>query len=77
MGHLEEAQTFYMDVAQWWECCVMKSLKLMVRREMAERNEEFQGMENFLYACMYDVLNDSMPCEEKRLHLNRYNAKLF
>jgi hypothetical protein len=48
----------------------------MVRRMMKERNEEYRGMENFLYACMYDVINADLPPAEKRLHLNRYKAKL-
>jgi exonuclease III len=31
---------YYVDVAQWWERCVTKRLKRLVRREMAERNAE-------------------------------------
>jgi hypothetical protein len=67
---------FYQDVTQWWERCIKKRIRILIRREMTERNTDFRPMENHIYACIYDVLRSGIPDDEKLPTLQRYKAKL-
>jgi hypothetical protein len=66
----------YTDVTQWWERCIKKRIKLLISKEMAERNADARAMENHLYACIYESINSDATHGEKLQKLNRYKAKL-
>jgi hypothetical protein len=76
MAQLENPKRYYTDVTQWWERCIKKRIKILVSKEMAERNADFRSMENHLYACMYETLNSDDTHEGKLQKLNRYEAKI-
>ena len=46
------------------------------RKGPSERRRDFVKMENFLYECIYDVLQNTYPHGQKIIMLNRLKAKI-
>ena len=75
-GQWTKYKQYYPDVTSWWERCVDKRLRQLIRRAESERYTNHRTMENHLYQCMYDVLRSDTPEAEKFLILKRYKAKI-
>jgi hypothetical protein len=56
---------YYPDMTVWWERCVNKCLCQLIRRAEAERSADHRKMENHLYECIYDILRNDKPDNEK------------
>jgi hypothetical protein len=69
-------RVFYPNVALWWERCVLRNLKMVVRKELAEQRADQRAMEHHLNECILDILNGEGSHAEKLAGLNRYKAKL-
>ena len=63
-------------MTSWWERCVKKRLRQLLRRAESESYADNRMMENPLYQCIYDVLRIDIPEAEKFLMLKRYKAKI-
>ena len=60
----------------WWErVAKMRIKKLFIREGTVKRREETQ-MENFYYACLYDILQCPIQHAERRAALNHLKAKI-
>jgi hypothetical protein len=67
---------FYPNAALWWKRCVLRNLKMMIRKEMAEQRADQRNMEHHLHECILDIMNGAGSHAEKHAGLNRYKAKL-
>jgi len=66
----------YPDRTMWWDHYVKKQLRLFVRQEEAVCRNDHRRMENHLYECIYDILRNNTPPDEKLPEIKRYKTKL-
>ena len=63
-------------MVMWWERVPNVYIKkLFIREGTVKRREETQ-MENFYYACLYDILQRPIQHAERRAALNHLKAKI-
>ena len=67
---------YYARATLWCVRYVKKKLRSFVRYEEAERRNDLRQMENYFYACIYDILRSYMPQEDNWPALKRYKAKM-
>ena len=66
----------YPTLVMWWErVAKMHIKKFFIHEGTVKRREETQ-MENFYYACLYDILQRPMQHAEKKAKLNHLQAKI-
>ena len=52
-----------------------KQLRSFVRYEEAQRRNDLRQMENYFYACIYDVLRSHMPQEDKMARTRKIRSE--
>jgi len=63
-------------MVMWWErVAKLRIKKFFIREGTVKRREETQ-MENFYYACLYDILQRPIRHAERRASLNHLKAKI-
>jgi hypothetical protein len=63
-------------MVMWWErVAKMRMKELFIQEGTVKRREETQ-MENFYYACLYDLLQRPIQHAERRAALNNLKAKI-
>jgi len=66
----------YPTMVMWWERVAKVHIKkLFIREGTAKRREETK-MENFYYACLYDILQRPSQRAERRAAINHLQAKI-
>jgi hypothetical protein len=60
----------------WWEKVAKKQLSTLFVREATERRRDERNMENFYYACIYDILQSPHERENRIEALNLLKAKI-
>jgi len=63
----------YPNVNMWWERLIKKKLRYFYRQE---QNKDYVLLENHYYECIYDIIAQNSPHEEKLPKLNRLKAKI-
>jgi len=58
----------------WWERLVKKKIRHFYKQEEMERNRDYVILENHYYECIYDIIAQNSPHEEKLPRLNRLKA---
>jgi hypothetical protein len=66
----------YPNVNMWWELLVKKKIRHFYKQEELERNRDYVLLENHYYECIYDIIAQNSPHEEKLPRLNRLKAKI-
>jgi len=66
----------YPNVNLWWERLVKKKIRYFYQQEERERNKNYVILENNYYECIYDIIAQNSPQEEKLPRLNRLKAKI-
>jgi exonuclease III len=68
---------YYPTLVMWWERAVKTLIKKFFIYEGTVIRREAIQMENFYYACLYDILRRPSPHEVKRTKLNQLKAKII
>ena len=56
----------------WWGRLVKKKIRHFYKQEEIERNRDYARLENhYYYECIYDIIAQNIPREEKLLRLSR------
>jgi len=71
-----QQRRFYPEWPMWWGRYTKKQIRLFCIQEGSERRRDFVKMQNFLYKCIYDVLQNTYPHGQKMTMLNRLKAKI-
>jgi len=66
----------YPTLMMWWERVAKVLIKKFFIYERTVKRREIMQMENFYYACLYDVLRQPRPHAEKRTKLYHLKAKI-
>jgi hypothetical protein len=66
----------YPNNKQWWGRLIKKSIRQLYKQEEREHYEGPTRLEDHYYACLYDVIAQNTPYEEKLTRLNKIKAKI-
>jgi len=67
---------YYTNIGQWWERAIKKKIQKFYKQKESESNRDKTQLENHLYECLYDILAQKIPEQEKRPRLNKMKAKI-
>ena len=70
-------QRYFPDTTLWWCRLVKRKLKQLYMREGTAKLREAKIMENHYYECIYELLQDNRPPDEKFVTLNRLRGKII
>jgi len=67
----------YPSIVHWWDQYVKRNVKYMFIREGTERKSDRNRMENFYYAAIYDIIQESVSYTQKIATLKKLRAKII
>ena len=77
MGKTGKNREKYPNSVMWWENYVKKKITYIFMTEGKERARDDKMMENFYYACRYDILQEPTQPKEKSASLHQLKAKII
>ena len=66
----------YPNRLAWWERHAKRMIRILFIQEGAERRREHTAMENFYYAAIYDILQDTHPHDTTAIALQQLKARI-
>ena len=60
----------------WWERYAKRMIRILFIQEGAERRREHITMENYYYAAIYDILQDTHPHDTTAIALQQLKARI-
>jgi hypothetical protein len=67
----------YSNTLAWWERYVKRMIRILFIQEGAERRREHIAKENFCYAAIYDILQDTHPHDTTSVALQQLKARII
>ena len=75
-GNWKRLKQHYPNNKQWWGRLIKKKIRQLYKQEERERYKDTTRLENHYYECLYDVIAQNIPYEEKLTRLNKTKAKI-
>ena len=75
-AQLQRQKGAFSDRTMWWDHLCKRKIRQLFQREQAEHQREHRIMENHLYECIYDVLQQPGPNDKTLPPLNRLKLKI-